>query len=244
MIKSIIVDDELKSIISLKWELSHFSDEVSIIKTFTSPFDAIEYLKQHQIDCLFLDIDMPDMDGFQLLSHFEQRDFCVIFVTAFDNYAIKAIKKRAFDYLLKPVDKDELYKSIVIIKDYLMSGKSNTEQYFFNKSKPQHKIKISVNGKIMLFKPEDILYCKSEGNYCFVNLSHGDELLVTKNLKEIESVIDHNHFFRVHNSYLVNLNKIQSLIKSESCLILNNGKKIPISRSRKTEVIQKLTHGI
>ena len=112
MIKAVIVDDEPKAIQSLSWELTSFSDEIEIIKTFSNPEEAIDYLDNNVLDCLFLDIQMPTMDGFQFLEKLTNRDFAVVITTAYNEYAIKALKHEAIDYLLKPIDSDDLNDTI------------------------------------------------------------------------------------------------------------------------------------
>ena len=112
MLNAVIVDDEPKAIQSLTWELTHFNKDIKIIKTFTNPKDALTFLKTNTPDCLFLDIQMPTMDGFQFLKKLANRDFAVVITTAYDEYAIKALKHEAIDYLLKPIDFDELLREV------------------------------------------------------------------------------------------------------------------------------------
>src|SRR5690606_6755210 len=118
MIKAVIIDDEPKAIQSLTWELSGFSDDIEVIKTFTSPEDAIDYIDCNVFDCLFLDIQMPTMDGFQLLGKLTNKDFAVIITTAYNEFAIKALKNEAIDYLLKPIDSDDLKETIQKVKKH------------------------------------------------------------------------------------------------------------------------------
>ena len=116
MIDVILVDDEQKAIDSLSWELENFSDEVNIVRTFTQPEEALTFLQHNPIDCVFLDIEMPTMDGFQFLNSLTEKNFAVIITTAYNEYAIKAIKQQAIDYLLKPVDIDDLTAAVEKIK--------------------------------------------------------------------------------------------------------------------------------
>jgi len=118
MIKAVIVDDEPKAIQSLSWELSNFSNDIDVIQTFSNPEKAISYLNVNTPDCLFLDIQMPTMDGFQFLEKLSNRDFPVVITTAYDEYAIKALKHEAIDYLLKPIDSDDLEATIQKIKKH------------------------------------------------------------------------------------------------------------------------------
>src|SRR5690606_8297261 len=112
MIKAVIVDDEPKAIQSLSWELTHFSDEIEVIETFSNPEDAIGYLNVHTPDCLFLDIQMPTMDGFQFLEQLDQKNFAIVITTAYNEFASKARKHEAIDYLLKPIDSDDLQDTV------------------------------------------------------------------------------------------------------------------------------------
>ncbi len=243
MIKAIIVDDEIKSIISLKWELSNFSEEILIKETFTRPEEAIAYLQTHNIDCVFLDIEMQEIDGFQFLKAFPTRNFCVVFVTAYDSYAINAIKERAFDYLLKPVDIDDLNQTIGRIKAYLKSKSRSEHTEYSGNLSLKKQIKLYIDGHLRIFSPEEIVFCKSDGNYCHLHLKDGQHYLLSKKLKDVEKELIDTIFIRVHNSYNVNLTMVRSYDKTNQVLCLINGKKIPVSRSKKNLVLQKLTSG-
>jgi two-component system LytT family response regulator len=246
MLKVILIDDEPKSITSLKWELTNFSDELKIIETFTNPKEAIAFLKQNKIDCVFLDIEMPQMDGFQFLEYFPDRTFSVVFTTAYDQYAINAIKEKALDYLLKPIDGDDLVETIQKIKTEKINSNftSSIEESLLSLSKSKEavskKIAISVDGKLLFFKPEEIIYCESDGNYCHIFLEKDEKLFVTKKLKEIEAILPNEIFYRVHHSFLVNLNKVREYLKTDSYLILNNQKKIPVSRNKKNSFLDRI----
>ena len=122
MINVVILDDESKAIQSLEWEIKSFCPSVNVLATFESPYDARDFILSNEIDCIFLDIDMPQMDGFRFLEFFPKRDFEVIITTAYDQYGIQALKTRAIDYLLKPIDSDDLIKAV----DKIESQKSNT----------------------------------------------------------------------------------------------------------------------
>lgn len=244
MINSIIIDDELKSAISLKWELTHFSNEISVEGTFTNTKDALVYLSHNSIDCVFLDIEMPEMDGFEFLNHFPQRQFCVIFVTAYDGYAINAIKAKASDYLLKPVDVDELGETISKIKHFLKTYKTSGVSNTLPDKNLKHKVKLVIEGSLKIFDASNILYCKSDGNYCHLFLSDDQHYMVSKKLKEVETQLKQNFFVRVHHSYNVNMTKVKSFNQSDNELILQNNKIIPVSRANKKRVKNILMNGI
>ncbi|MFK8060376.1 MAG: LytR/AlgR family response regulator transcription factor [Polaribacter sp.] len=244
MIKAVIIDDEPKAIQSLTWELSNFEDELEVIATFTEPEKAIPYLKSSKIDCLFLDIEMPTMDGFQFLEKLEKKDFAVVITTAYNEYAITALKKEAIDYLLKPIDTDDLRETISKIKKHLTKGFS-TDKFEdillkFNNKRHHKKITINTDGKLVFLEPNDIFYAESDGNYSTLYLSNNKKIVVTKKLKEINELLPTDYFFRIHNSFIINLNKIKEFLKSDGYVVLENNAKIPVSRQRKSEFLEKL----
>ena len=168
MINAVIVDDEPKAIQSLSWELTNFSDNIHILQTFTNPDEALEYLKTTTPDCLFLDIQMPTMDGFQFLEKLTTRDFAVVITTAYDEYAIKALKHEAIDYLLKPIDSDDLKDTIDKVEKFnakvLNSNRLEKILLNFNKTQVNKKVTINADGKLLFINTEDILFVESDGN--------------------------------------------------------------------------------
>lgn len=244
MIKAVIIDDEPKAIQGLTWELSNFEDDLQVVATFTEPEKAIAYLKTSEIDCLFLDIEMPTMDGFQFLEKLDKKDFAVVITTAYNEYAITALKKEAIDYLLKPIDTDDLGETITKIKKYSSKG-FNTEKFEdillkFNNKLNHKKITINTDGKLVFLAPSDIFYVESDGNYVTLYLSDKKKIVVTKKLKDIDDLLPTDHFFRIHNSYIINLNKIKEFVKSDGYVVLENNAKIPVSRQRKSQFLEKL----
>ncbi|MCA0363783.1 MAG: LytTR family DNA-binding domain-containing protein [Bacteroidetes bacterium] len=245
MINVVILDDEAKAIQSLEWEIKSFCPSVNVLATFENPFDARDFILSHDIDCIFLDIDMPQMDGFRFLDFFPKRDFEVIITTAYDQYGIQALKQRAIDYLLKPIDSDDLKKAVDKIENQKSSNniKDILEEMLINMNNSQiptqKKINISCDGKIYFLEPHEILYCESDGNYCNVFLDNGQKLFLTQILKNIEEKLPKSIFYRVHNSFVVNLNKVREYQKNEGYLVLTNGKHIPVSRNKKNLFIEK-----
>jgi len=247
MIKAIIVDDELTAIKSLKWEIENFCSGIEVMDSFTNPLKAISAINYLKPDCVFLDIEMPEMDGFQLLQELNYRTFDLIITTAYDSYALKAFKENAVDYLLKPVDTDDLLKSVSKIKLNKSENSLGTElQSVLNNisaRKIPNKISLPLAGKIIFISPNDIIYCKSDGNYTTIHFKDGKKELLSKKIKDIEDLFHHNSFFRVHNSYLVNINYIAEYIKNDGqYLVLENGVSIPVSRSKKTALFQLLSN--
>ncbi|MDD3458361.1 MAG: LytTR family DNA-binding domain-containing protein [Weeksellaceae bacterium] len=230
MIKLVLVDDEVNALKSLEWEIQNFSKDFEIIATFTNPEDAIPYIRKNEVDCVFVDIEMPQMDGLQFLRSFGCRDFLTVIVTAYTQYAIQAIKEEAMDYLLKPIDTEDLTMTLDKIKN-----KINQE----NQIRPvqvsgfNSKIPISTNGKILYVEPKNIIYCEGDGNYTKIFLKCGELIYVTKKIKEIQEILPEEIFFRVHNSYIINVETVKEFIKTDNYVVLENNKKIPVSRNKR-----------
>jgi two-component system LytT family response regulator len=243
MITAVIVDDEPKAIQGLSWELSSFNDQINVIATFNDPEKALIYLASNEIDCLFLDIEMPTMDGFQFLKKLKSRDFAVVITTAYNEYAIKALKNDAIDYLLKPIDTDDLEETIAKIKKYnvrsLNSNKVEKVLLNFNKKLNNKKITINTDGKLIFLEPEEIFFIESDGNYSSIHTTNNKKIVVTKKLKEVHTLLPDEVFFRIHNSYIINLKKVKEFLKTDGYVVLENNHKIPVSRQKKAEFLDK-----
>jgi two-component system LytT family response regulator len=244
MIKAVIIDDEPKAIQGLVWELTNFENEIKIVATFTEPEKALQYLKTTDIDCLFLDIEMPTMDGFQFLEKLENKDFALVITTAYNEYAITSLKNEALDYLLKPIDSDDLKKTILKINKHISKGfnheKIESILLKFNNKLQKKKITINTDGKLIFLDPQEISHVASDGNYSTLFLSNSKKIVVTKKLKEINELLPEELFFRIHNSYIINLHKVKEFLKIDGYVILEDNSKIPVSRQRKTDFLEKL----
>ncbi|MBD0777603.1 response regulator transcription factor [Maribacter sp. ANRC-HE7] len=246
MMRAIIVDDEPAAIKSLIWELDKFSDYIKIVDTFTSANEALSGINYLKPDCVFLDIEMPEMNGFSLLQRLQFRNFAVIITTAYSQYALRAIKESALDYLLKPIDSDEIKKVVEKLEKYHSS--ENFQNQFvetlgaLSKASTPKMIQIPVNGKILFARIDDILYCESDGNYSKIFLESSKELYAAKKLKELEQLLPVAHFFRIHNSYIVHTLKVTEFLRAEGYVVLTNNKKIPVSRNKKVEFLNKMSY--
>lgn len=244
MLQAVIVDDEIKALQSLTWELTNFSEEINVIASFTNPIEALEYLGKNTPDCLFLDIEMPTMDGFQFIQKLTNKNFPVIITTAYNQYALKALKNEALDYLLKPIDTDDLEETILKIKKfnakYFSVEKLEMALLNFNSKSTQKRITLNTDGKLLFLENDEILYAESDGNYSTIFLSDGQKIVLTKKLKEVNQLLPSDSFFRIHNSYIINLNKIKEFLKTDGYVVLKSNHKIPVSRQKKSDFLDLL----
>jgi two-component system, LytTR family, response regulator len=246
MITALLIDDETKALQSLQWELQQYCPEVSIQGTFSNPLEALIFLKKNPVDCIFLDIEMPEMDGFQFLKNFPNPSFQVIITTAFNHYAIKALKEKAVDYLLKPVESEDLVKAVTKVMHQVeqTAQKETLEKTLsrLSNSLPASlsKISFSADGKVFFLHPDELLYCESDGNYCTLFLTNGKKILLTQKLKMVEEKLIHHNFFRVHNSFIINLTKIKEYHKADEMILLEGGAKIPVSRQKKSTFLDRI----
>ncbi len=242
MLKTVLVDDEINALEALEWKLNRYIGDVQIIKC-NSPIEAIDIIQTEKPDIVFLDIDMPEMDGFELLKRLSYTNFELIFTTAHDEFALKAIKVSAIDYLLKPVDKDEL---ITAVDKVIVSRKGNQledklQSLFTNLQEKSDKINIAADGKIYLLERSDVIMLKSDKSYTTIFLTNDKNIVVSKTLKEVEKKFVYPEFFRVHNSFLVNINHVKEYLKSMGGeLIMTNGMSASISRNKKNELLERL----
>jgi len=244
MLQAVIVDDEIKALQSLTWELTNFSDEINVIASFTNPNEALSYLEKSMPDCLFLDIEMPTMDGFQFIRKLTNKNFPVVITTAYSQYALKAIKSQALDYLLKPIDTDDLEETIKKIKKFNSKNFSveKLEMALLNyNSRAVHKrITLNTDGKLLFLESDEILYAESDGNYSTIFLTDGQKIVLTRKLKEVNELLPSDCFFRIHNSYIINLNKIKEFLKTDGYVVLKSNHKIPVSRQKKSDFLDML----
>lgn len=245
MISAIIIDDEINAIKAFALELNNFNTQITVIEHFTNALSAIEYLKYHSIDIVFLDMEMPEMNGIDFLDHFHQRNFHVVFTTAHSKYALNAIKMEAVDYLLKPIDVLELKRCLekiekVLSKDHLEIKLDEALEKLNSIKEIPKKIKLLHNGKLIYYKPDEILYCEGDGNYSWVYFSKNNRILQSKKLKQMEEELPEPLFYRVHNSYIINLNRIVSYNKNEGIVTLENNILIPVSRQKRNNILSKI----
>jgi len=242
-IKALIVDDEERGIVALKQLIEKYCEDIVVEGTAMNVADAEKLIIKTQPDVVFLDIEMPGGNGFQLLEKFEEISFDIIFVTAYHEYALKAIKFAALDYLLKPVKIAELQTAVARLKKKHADGMNDKEKYSFfknmvNDPNPFKKIILSTMDGYFPIRFEEVIYCKADDSYTHFYLSGNKHYVVSRNLKEFEEMLTPYHFYRIHKSYLVNLNHIERISKADGAtVIMSNQDELPVSIRKKEEFI-------
>ncbi len=241
--KAVIIDDEKKSRQVLRDLLEKYCIDIAVVDEAAGCKEGVEIISELKPDLVFLDIQMPDGSGFNLLEEFEKPNFNVIFVTAFDQYAINAIKFSAIDYLLKPVNPQDLIKSVERYKDRTMAGDINKrldvlmQNLGAGKSKPQ-KIVLSTAEGYHVVNPDDIIRCQSDSYYTNFHFIDGKRIIVSKTLKEYEELLSEFGFVRSHKSHLVNLKYIKSYMRADGGnIIMSDGTEVPVSRRKRDYII-------
>jgi len=248
MVRVLIIDDEKHCCDNLQWLLKQYCPELEVAGVCNSAEKGLEQIRQLQPQLVFLDVEMQGMNGFEMLEALTDINFDIIFTTAFNQYAIRAIRFGALDYLLKPVDKDELreavekclnrtqHNSLKQLTALLTHVQKNTDAAF-------QKIALPTLHGFELVAVSSIILCESSSNYTDVKLSDGRHMVISRTLKDVEELLDRSPFLRVHNSYLVNLDYAIRYVKGEGgYLVLNNEITVPVSRSKKEELLKFITH--
>jgi two-component system LytT family response regulator len=243
-LRSVIIDDELNSRELLAQMLENYSHEVEIVGTGKDVPTGIEIIRKTNPDLVYLDIEMPGGGGFEILNAFDNISFHVIFVSGYDHYAIKAFRYSALDYLLKPVDLDELREataraherkyssgaSISLLRDQLNRSNEELEQ-----------IVISDNNKHVIVNLKNIMYLEAHGNYISFHMTDNNRYTVIKSLNHYEEILPSQRFFRIHKSYLINLYAVQSYESGRGGqVVLKDGTKVSIALRRKPMFIKSI----
>lgn len=239
MIRCVIIDDETNSLEMMEWLLATYCPQVSVMAMCNSGILGIEAIRRHQPEVVFLDIEMPHMNGFDMLEQFDKLSFDVVFCTAYDQFAIKAFKYSALNYLLKPVDPEDLQETIRRIESKQTAPSREQIDLLLqqlrqvNKPAPS-RIALTTNDGMIFVPTGDILYCEAESNYTRVALNNGKKMIVAKVLKEIDETLSGGDFFRIHNSFLININHIKKYVRGDGgYVVMDDDMTISISRSRR-----------
>ena len=241
MIRAIILDDEPNSVETLQWKIENFCPQVKVIQTFSDPVKGLEWLRSNEVELVFLDIEMPNLSGFDVLEAIGEIKFDVIFTTAYDQYGIQAVKFSALDYLLKPVRNKELVEAVERFTNKTVKTNPNLQiasllQNLKSESSTGRpdKITLATKESLELVAPEEITYCESDSNYTMVYLKDGRKKLISRTLRDFEEMLTKFNFFRPHNSFLVNMNEVREYVKTDGgYIVLKNKQKIPVSKSKR-----------
>lgn len=242
----VIVDDEIHCTETLKYELENHCPQVQLLAIVNNPLEAKHVIENLKPSIVFLDIEMPGMNGFELLNSFNKTQFSVVFVTAYDQYALQAFKFAAVDYVLKPVDGIELVKTVSRLEEpsHPLINNSQLKLLLNSLSQKEDKLsKIALNNgnKIEIITIKDIIRCEADSNYCKIFLNDDRDLYLSKTLKDVEQMLSDHQFIRVHNKHLVNSQHVQNYLKSDGgILTMSDGCEIQVTRYSKKEVINLL----
>lgn len=244
-LKVIIVDDEPYCCEVLAAMLEADCPGIDVVGIFNSGEDALQAIQRHAPDIVFLDVEMPRMNGFDMLERIGAIHFHLIFTTSYDQYALKAIRFSAIDYLLKPVDREELKLAVQKVKNRMQALLPQQLETLLQKMRqpahPVNKIALPTMDGLELIPVNLIVSCESDDNYTKIRLKGNRNLTVTRSLKEMEEMLDHYAFTRVHRFFLVNLNEVEKYIKGEGgYLLMSDGTTIDVARNRKDALLKKL----
>lgn len=242
MIRALIIDDETKARRILKTLLEDHCPTIEVIGLADDVPNGVKLINKEEPDLIFLDIEMPGYSGFQLLDFFEEINFNIIFTTAYSEYALKAFEVSAVDYLLKPIQIDQLVRAVSRLEQKL-SGKSKEKLEALKENVKEEsefkRIALPVADGLRFARADEILYLKADSSYTHIYLNTAEEILVSKTLKEFEKILINPCFMRVHRSFIVNLNNVKQYVRSEGGhLIMDNGDTVFFSRDKKEELLQ------
>jgi len=243
MLTAIIIDDELNGRIALKQKLRDYCPAVDVVGEAGNGKEGIELINLHHPQLIFLDIEMPEMDGFEMLISIPVKNFHLVFTTAYDHYAIKAIKYAAFDYLLKPIDIDELKMTIERLiqlpRTVLDDKKIETLEQNLLTKPFLNKIAIPTQDGLLFFDIAHIVHLEAQSNYTVIYFDDQTKLMASRTLKEFEEILPGDIFFRPHNSHIINLNFIKRYLRGDGGQVeLKNGTYVLVSRRKKEEFLK------
>lgn len=239
-ITAIIVDDEISNLKGLQKKMTNLFPEIEIIATHQNPEEAIISIEKSQPDILFLDVEMPRINGFELLTRLRNINFQVIFVTAFSEYAIEAFKKAAVGYILKPIDDDDLIKSVKIAKENIELKKENTKninllQFILETNSSTNKLIIPTIKGVSFIPQNEVVHIEGYEGYTKIHLTDNSEIVSSYNIGKYEKMMN-TLFYKCHKSHIVNLEKVRHF-ENEGYIILDNKKRVPVSKTKRKEFI-------
>ncbi len=244
-IRTIIVDDENNAIETLTLTINKYCKELEVLGSANNINEASELIARVKPDLVFLDINMPGGTGLDLLNQLPEKEFEVIFTTAHSRYAIQAIRLAALDYILKPIDHEELTEAVERFKERQQMEQKPLDlsaiQRILAGNESNSSIGIPTNEGVQFVKMDDIVYCESARNYSVFHLAEGEKIVAARTLGSLEEVLDKEYFFRIHKSYLININHIRKYVRGRGGqVVLDNGQTLEVARNRKDDLIKKM----
>jgi two-component system, LytTR family, response regulator len=249
MLHAILIDDEPNAVGLLALRLAQHCPQVVVVATCTNSLKGAQAILDHRPDLVFLDIEMPQMNGFQLLEAVAGVPFSLVFVTAYDKFALKAFRYSAVDYLLKPIDTQELVQAVERVEKSRQTAPEQIEHLKTQLSQRHapglapvlpDRIALPYQNGVAFVHLKDILYCESDDSYTKFFLLDGQHYLATKSMREIQDLLEERDFLRVHRQYLINLNHIKKFVKGEgNYVIMTNQQSIPVSRAQKDRLMER-----
>jgi two-component system, LytTR family, response regulator len=240
-LRTILIDDEQDCTSLLKFELTHNCPQVDVVGIFNSSTKALEEIEMLQPDLIFLDIEMPVLNGFELLEKLMPIRFNIIFVTAYNQFALRAFKFNALDYLVKPFDVSELVAAVSKAEKNIFPSQSQLEALHKEiKGAAISKIAIPSQHGVSFIEVNEIEYAEASNNYTKLFLLNKQTHIVSKTLKDVQEVLEDLHFLRVHRQYIINLNHVKQFYRGDNMyVVMTNGENIPIARSQKDKLVEK-----
>lgn len=249
MIKAVIVEDEKHSQELLHELVKEYCEGIEVVGLASNVEEALKEITTHKPGLVFLDIELPDGDGFQILEKLESHEFDIIFTTAYDQYAMRAFKFSATDYLLKPVDIDELQQATERVVEKQKEGNTGGQadqvkaliKNIRNISTPFKRIVLPTTNGFTVVDPGDIIRCESDRNYTFIFLQDGRRILVSRTIKEYDEMLAEFNFFRIHQSHLINLNFLKNYTRGRGGYVeLTDGTVLDVSARRKSDFLARM----
>lgn len=239
-LKTIIIDDEEDSIKLLRIQIEKYCSNLEIAESFSSPTKALENIEQLKPDLVFLDIEMPELNGFHFLDRLKPIKFGVIFITAYNEFALKAFRFSALDYLVKPVSSDDLIDAVNKALSLKTPQPSQLDLLHHHLEKKLiNKIAVTSLSGIVFINLDEILYVEASNNYAIVVLVDGEKIIISKTLKDVQEVLDNRNFFRIHRQFIINLNKVKAFNKIDCLLTMENNKQLQVARIQRDKLIEK-----
>jgi two-component system LytT family response regulator len=244
MLKAIIIDDEPDCVKLLSLQLKMYCPQIQVLRECTDSEEGLRMIKELNPDIVFLDIEMPVMNGFQLLEKIGSIQFSLVFVTAYDQFAVKAFRYSALDYLLKPIDGKDLKAAVekAQLRQWPQPQQLSLlkNQLQDNQTVLPNKIALPYQNGVTFTEIKQVIYCESDNNYTRIHTTDGNVYTVAKTLGDIQEILEERNFVRIHRQFLINLDHITKYVRGEgNYVIMSNSKTIPVARNQKDKLVEK-----